>query len=492
MKEKKLIDLYKKQLAQSSEKAPEGLWDDIARELDENQLISRYKEELAGSAEKAPAGLWDDIAKEMDENQLISQYKEEVAQSAEKAPVGLWDDISRKMDLDEVWEGVATGLDEDNKKRKGVFWWFNRGVAAAIAILLVSTLSVWFFNNLSSPEADLAVTEGMETERTMPANEGQAEESAEVTLPVKQPEFTITIAGRSTRDEAIQETENTAIAALQEQDDAYEDENILQSLLQENITAQGITAFDPLVASTASLSTMGQPSLQGMSSYDSTEEESKYNLNLPQTDTDNSVLALGFTTAMKNTWLFNHETFRGFDPGSGSKTNVQIYPDVAVSLRYLLSDRWKIESSFSFSSGAGQSYEQFIYGRYSQREIALNYFHAEVLTGFNHSKRWVVRSHAISHTTSVGLYYGMLNAANESIAGKKEDISSLYRKDDYGIVTGHNLNIPVFGNLIFSPGMYITWGLPNIYQGEYTLPSLKKTHNRSVELRLSLYYNFSR
>ncbi len=396
------------------------------------------------------------------------------------------------MDLDEVWEGVATGLDEDNKKRKGGFGWFNRGVAAAIAFLLVSTLSVWFFNNLSSPEADLVVTEGMETERTMPANEGQAEESKEVTLPVKQPEFSITIAGRSTRDEAMQETEKTAIAALQQQDDVYEDENILQSLLQESVTAQGIATFDPLVSSTASLSTTGQPSLQEMSSYVSTKEESEYTLNLPPAGADNSVLGLGFTTAMKNTWLFNHETFRGFDPASGSKTNVQIYPDVAVSLSYLLSERWKLESSFSFSSGAGQSYEQYIYGRYSQREIALNYFHAELRTGYHHRKRWVVRSNAISHSTSVGLYYGLLNAANESIAGKKEDISSLYRKNDFGFVTGHNLNFPLTSNLVFSPGMYITWGLPNIYQGEYTLPSLKKTHNRSVELRFSLYYNFSR
>jgi hypothetical protein len=119
MKEKKLIDLLQKQLAQSSEKAPEGLWDDIAREMDEKaQLISTI-------------------------------YKEELAQSAEIAPAGLWDDISRKMDIDEVWEGVATGLDEE--KRKGGFWWFNRGVAAAIAILLIGTLSVWFIEQSLFP-----------------------------------------------------------------------------------------------------------------------------------------------------------------------------------------------------------------------------------------------------------------------------------------------------------------------------------------------------
>jgi hypothetical protein len=74
----------------------------------------------------------------------------------------------------------------------------------------------------------------------------------------------------------------------------------------------------------------------------------------------------------------------------------------------------------SFSSSAGQSYEQYIYGRYSQREIALNYFHAEVLAGFNHRKRWIVRSNAISHSTSLGFYYAMLNTARENIAGEKQ------------------------------------------------------------------------
>jgi hypothetical protein len=53
MNEKKLTDLYKKQLAQSAEKAPEGLWDDIAGKMDELQLISAYNEQLTESSEKA-------------------------------------------------------------------------------------------------------------------------------------------------------------------------------------------------------------------------------------------------------------------------------------------------------------------------------------------------------------------------------------------------------------------------------------------------------
>jgi hypothetical protein len=180
--------------------------------MNEKKLIDLYKKQLAQSQEKAPEGLWEDIAHEMDENQLVSQYKEELAQSPEKAPAGLWDDIARKMDIDEVWEGVATGLEEE--KRSGAFWWLNRGVAAAIAILLISTMSVWFVSNLSTPEGEFAETE---TEVTVPANDGPPEESTDTPIPIRQPEFTIAITGKNGQDESNQEIEKTTIASLQEQ-----------------------------------------------------------------------------------------------------------------------------------------------------------------------------------------------------------------------------------------------------------------------------------
>jgi hypothetical protein len=329
-----------------------------------------------------------------------------------------------------------------------------------------------------------------QTELPAPAPEDKTGQSTEA--PARQPEFTIAITGGIAEDETMQEVEKTAIVALEEQNTSFQEESTHPSYLPESTLGYGTAALSPLNTATAFLALGDRPSLQQMPSYSYLEGKREYNLGLIETDAGTSVLALGFTTAMKNTWLFNHETFQGFEPGSGSTTRMQIYPDVAVNLRYLMSERWKMESSLSFSSSAGQSYEQYIYGRYSQREIALKYFHVELLAGYNHRKRWVVRSNTISHSSSMGIYYGVLNGANESIAGKKEDISMLYRKNDYGIVTGHNLNIPIFGNLLFSPGINITWGLPNIYQGQYTLPSLKRTHNRSIELRFSLYYNFSR
>ncbi len=458
MKKKNLTDLYKKQLAESAEKAPEGLWDDIARELD-------Y----------------------LEDEQLITQYKKELHQSPEKAPAGLWADISRKMDIDEVWGGIAAGLDQQTKKSG--LWWIGRAIAAAIAILLVSTLSVWLINNFSGTVPGLAETnsETRAPEQDLPPQKFDSVNPVDFATP---PVRVAASADNKTKNDNEDATQITQ-ASLEEANQLPEAGNASDGILPNTLFAVQTESSYTMQGNPAMVTTSLPPAPSVIIPKQDLITTSNPIIHSTQ-DGNTAIFALGFTTAMKNTWLFNHETFKGFDPASGSKTHVKIYPDIAVGFRYFFPGKWSIESNFSFSSNAGQSYQQYIYGRFSQREIILNYFHAEILAGYNHRKRWIIGSGSISHSSSAGFYYGILNAANESIAGEKEDVSPLYRKDDYGFVAGHNLHIAVAGNLVFSPGLYFTWGIPNIYQGEHILPSLKRTHNSSVELRLSLHYNFSR
>lgn len=454
MKEKNLIDLYRKQLAESAEKAPEGLWEEIAHAMDADS-----------------------------EQMLIQQYQEQVAHSSEKAPEGLWDSMARKMDIDEVWEGIAAGLVEE--RRKG-FIWFDRRIAAAIAFLLISSLSVWFISNLFFPRVEIADTETeiikidelIDSQEPAPDTPGQA----------TSPEFTIAII-ESNDDTIKPELNTTALVILEDQQGELFDDRMAGEIFHENLYEEQIISIDPIEFRGGILIEGGLPSLaEYVPGHSNAAIASDYNFDRMVSNDSPGIFALGITTSMKNTWLFNNETFQGFNPSSGTTTHLQIYPDIAVNLRYRASDRWELESSLSFSSNTGQNYEQYIYGRYSQRSISLNYFHGEVLTNYQHRYRWVIRSQAISHSTAFGLYYARLNTATETIAGVKQDISDLYLNNDYGLIVGHNLNIPIAGRLMFSPGLHITWGLPNIYQGEYVLPSLKRTHNRSIEFRLSLYY----
>lgn len=486
MDERKLIDLYNYQMAQSAEKAPKGLWDHIAQKLDDIQLISHYKDELARSEEKAPSDLWNEIVTEMDEVQLISFYKEELDQAAEKAPVDLWDDIERKMDIDEIWDKVAEGLNRE--KRKGGYWWFSLGMAAAIIMLFVSVWSGWFVGSVISPKAEFAIDE---QGRASSIIENEPRESSPTISSYKRFDYDVPLTNRSETRDAIHETTERVNTFLKNEAVADKGVSKFHSGISYSTLASTSYVNNPLSVSSVSLLTTTQPILQKTVFPLLQDERMEINLSQPVNYGGGSLLALGFTSALKNTWLFNHETFQGFNPSSGSRTHLQVYPNVAVSLQYLLAERWRLESSLSFSSSAGQSYEQYMYGQYSQRKITLNYFHAEVLAGYKHRFHGVGLSNAFFHSTSVGFYYGMLNAANESIGGEKVDVSSIYRKNDYGIVAGHNVNIPIWGRLLFAPGLYITWGMPNIYQGEHTLPSLKRTHNRTVEVRFSIHYSIA-
>jgi hypothetical protein len=461
VKAKSLIDLYRKQLAQSPRKAPEGLWEDIAGKMDA-----------------------------MDEQQLIQLYTSQVGQSSEKAPEGLWENIARKMDIDEVWGNVAAGLEK--RGRAGRYRWLASRVAAAAAFLLMATLSVWIANNWLSPKAELA---DAETETIDPGTSADPREPATgISGEAPAPEIRIAASGRNEDVRTTgSEEEKAVLASFPEQDKTAGGESILLETTPDGFFLENLLPAQPAGGFGAMLEMGGMPTIvekTPLHLYASTEASSDFGDIV--SGEDPGVLSLGVSTAMKNTWLFNHETFQGFSPGSGIATQMQIYPDIAINLRYRASHKWALQSNMSFSSNAGQRYEQFIFGRYSQRSIALNYFHGEVLAGYRHNQRWVVRTRTIFHSTTLGFYYGRLNAASETIAGEREDVSALYRKEDYGLIAGHNLDIPLSGRMMFSPGLYITWGLPNIYKGAYTLPALKRTHNRSIELRLSLYYNLTR
>ncbi len=461
MKEKSLIDLYREQLAQSAGKAPEGLWEDIAGKMDA-----------------------------LDEQQLIQQYKTQIAQSSEKAPEGLWDSIAREMDIDEVWGNVAAGLDKGEKG--GGYRRLAFRVAAAVAFLLIATFSVWIVSNGPKPKAGFA---DADTEITDPGSLAGTQEQA-AGIAGQTPAPGISIADSGSKDERPvmgSGEEKPTLASLPEQDRKAGGESISREASPDGLFAGILPAAQAVEGFGAVLDRVGIPTIaERMPWLPLSETESGDGFDEILSGNDPGVFALGLTAAVKNTWLFNHETFQGFNPGSGIATQMQVYPDIAINLRYRASHNWVVESSISFSSNAGQRYEQFVFGRYSQRSIALNYLHGELIAGYRHNKKWLLQNQAVYHSTALGFYYGRLNAAIETIAGEKEDVSALYRKEDFGFIAGHSLGIPLSGRMLFSPGLYITWGLPNIYKGEYTLPSIKKTHNRSLELRLSLYYNLTR
>ena len=91
----------------------------------------------------------------------------------------------------------------------------------------------------------------------------------------------------------------------------------------------------------------------------------------------------------------------------------------------------------------------------------------------------------------MGMYIANLKSATEVIAGEEFDVSNNYKNLDYGIILGQNVDIELPGNITFSPGLRVTWGLLNIHKQLPDSPEFMwRSLNRSFELRFALFYNF--
>jgi len=513
MSENEFIKRYKEQLKNRSEKAPEGLWDHIARNLDE-ELVSRYQQELDLNRVPAPEGVWDHIARNLDEElisryqqeldlnrvpapegiwenlersldaPLITNYRIELEANQEKAPADLWDKIDKNLDIDEVWHRVTYALDA-YKNRSSV--WFNVARAAAV-IGIVSTLGIgaWFaIERLQQPH--LAIRE---VQQDQVPNQQEGRENR---LP----------------DDGIV-------------DDSMEPQRILPGIAlvdpQINISPPILTSEEPQQGTSfpdnASLNritpmqaSLGYhharhlqkelPVLAGLPVRELPDELFK-DVQPPQIAwdvmmADSRKLSFGFSAGIKNTWLFSNETFLGLAGYNGHRTQISIFPDFAFALRYRFRPQWGVEAGFSSSSTVGQSFYQYIHGRFSRREIALNYIQGEILANYMSKRSWILGQNTIRLNSTIGLYFSGLNNAFESIEGERFNVTRNYRNLDYGLILGQNIDIELSGNFTLSPGLRLTWGLPNIHERVPEKPEFMwRTLNRSLEFRVAVLYRLHR
>jgi hypothetical protein len=203
--------------------------------------------------------------------------------------------------------------------------------------------------------------------------------------------------------------------------------------------------------------------------------------------------SLGITTAIKNTWLINNETFEGFDRLNHNRTDLKFYPDIGINMHYQHTQRWGLETGLFFSSSTGQTYRQYIHGKYTHRSISLNYLQFELMASHTTGNRLFQNTGSVRLKSMLGLYTSVMNSATEIIENDQFDVKPLYAGLDYGLVLGQYLQWQPARRIVFSPGVHVKWGLTDIYQGETNLPlNFSNTYNRSIEFRLNVYYTLGR
>jgi len=504
-----LIKRYKEQLAKSSEKAPEGLWDNIARSLDAD-LISHYQNELNQNSLHAPEGIWDNIERQLDsgiiqayneqlaENQssapegiweniersldapLLDSYKTNLEANSVKAPIDLWDNIEKKLDVDEVWHRVTAAL--ATQKNRSSLWFYAARAAAVVGIVSTLGIGAWFaFERLQQPQ--LATHDANQNQ--LPAVQNNQEISlddagldADILLPqANLPELAFVDQPTMALSEQEVEEQPSQMPV------SFETPTFLrlmsrQSSLDYNHAQKLQLAFAQKASQPVRLLPEG---LQQENQYPQFAWDGAF--------ADSRNVSFGFTAGIKNTWLFNNETLLGLEGYNGHRTQVSIIPDLAFTMRYRFRPQWEIEAGFSFSSNVGQSYYQFIHGRFSRKDIALNYIHGEILANYLSKRSWMLGQNTLRLNSTIGLYFAGLNNAFETIEGERFDITRNYQNMDYGLILGQNIDIELPGNFTFSPGFRLTWGLPNIHTRMPAIPEFMwRTLNRSLEFRVAVLY----
>lgn len=431
--------------------------------MDEKELIEQYRNQVENSSAQAPQGLWDDIANQLDIDEV-------------------WTGVSNQLDIDDVWEGVSAELDSDRRSRS--IWVYVSWAASVALLATMGVVAYWL--TISSPLVQpSAITSVPRVEVVKPVSSSPAGSGNENSI------ANPTAQHNAVRSSKTAIGEPLASHKPKEINDTHPQDSPIVADVQgnEQVTAtSALGTIAPKQADVHKLAVDGTTmTLGGLMAYapivDPVMEEAP---------SRRRSFSVGATSAIKNTWLFGSETMEGLDRSSLTKSDVKIYPDFGFNVRYGFSPRWSAESSLFFKSRTGQSYKEYIYGRYSSKDIALYYTQVELVAKYSSSKRWL-KSNSYGFTSSLGMFYSNLTSASETIAGESKSVDHRYSSSDYGFVLGQDVEVMLTSRIVLSPGLRLKWGLPNIYAGEANIPSsLKRTHNRSLEFRFTVYYNIIR
>jgi hypothetical protein len=416
----------------------------------------------------------------MTEKELIELYRRQMAEKKASAPEGLWTEISRKLKVEEAWDNIAATLEKDTQK-KG-FWYFGLRAAAIAALISFGVLSVWLLN---PGDSETRLAEETHTTPAPPAG-SESTDPAENLLP-------------STGETQSRATELAEYPQpLTEPEDITEHQQIFSFEEQYLPALAGIP--DPIQPQTLQPEENGnlalEPFLKRPLQIDWDDVNLSEGIVTPAFSkgiTPPGSFSLGITTAIKNTWLINHETFEGFDRLNHNRTDLKFYPDIGINLHYQHTHRWGLETGMFFSSSTGQTYRQYIHGKFTHRSISLNYLQWELMASHTTGNRIYQNTGSLRLKSMLGFYASVMNSATEIIENDQFDVKPLYSGLDYGLVLGQYLQWQPVRRVVFTPGVHVKWGLTDIYKGGNELPlHFGNTYNRSIEFRLNVYYNLGR
>jgi hypothetical protein len=366
----------------------------------------------------------------------------------------VWNEIQDELDFIETWDNISARLDEFKPQRGRVIpMFYLKMIAAAAAILLLLFFPVRYLVERADHPAVVSELSGV-TEET----EG-----------ITSDELTLLEAAKTEEVEVVH-----GIAPLAPPASIIVDKSLPSYSSNDELALSKMQSLPPdasvlLTSSDATLSNL---------------KETDFNIS-PEHDQypgfSVRVVEVGLVYGYKNTWLLNHETRNGLNPGKLGNTLPTFHQDIGGSSSLMVNNRHLIGLEFLWKSEAGQKYQQYINASYVERNILLDYLKLQAFYIWEHD--------GFPGQAIFGGYVGRLTAAEELVDKTRLNVGDSYSNLDFGLLAGYQLNFALKNRFMVKPGLRVSYNLVNIFEGNDITPSYyKRTNNLSASFNISLSY----
>ena len=420
----------------------------------------------------------------------------------------LWENISEELDIDEVWERLATGLDSVMPVLPR-----RRLIRISIPALVMIVLII-----ITVKDVDHFLQPVRYEQETVTVIDGQVAEG-NINNKVDYPESEKPV---GTEILSVSRKSDSNIKEVTAEEETNTGLNETTNSVPGNVAdkdasdSSALKASTPLFSKTGfSYDNYGIPGIP-FSGYPENLNpglteiqdilQTGWNSGIPGSlylSNNRARYSAGLITTFKNTWLLSNETLEGFKSKSENTTEIVFYPDLGLSLIYMLNDKWGLQADAFLSSNTGQDYFEYYGGHYSRKKITLNYTTAVFSVKYRVIKNNnpVASINLLAGTSISVLHYAYLyytyekyyseNEIYRKSTSEPENIGLYYRKFDLGVRLGGELEFKLSNQLSLAPGTFVSVGIPNIFKGSEDIPGyLKRTRNGSAEIRLGIYYHF--
>lgn len=394
-------------------------------------------------------------------------YKERIESNTEAPPESVWEEVQNALDVDNVWDKVSNKLNHPSGMAKPGF----RIFAAVFLILIASAGMIILFSdpfsttdtgNITSINEQPVINKlpslsGKQTAlRTKTFYPAEISLRRQHTRPVSEE-----AKGYGERDAAIYPDGTTMMASLA----AIPITSLPVQMKASSIKHPYYISVDnEVINKNGQLAELLTPS----------ESPSRHNG------------YFGLSLQYANTWMRNNKTASGLKSSSLVDSRPSFGKSAGLIAGMPLGNRLEIKVALDVISEKRQSYHEYLHGQYVSTGIDMDYTKFALMAGYRIFQNK-------SHQLAAGMYGGYLNNATQYIDGEGVNHTRYYKKSDYGIVAGYEYTHHLGSNVHLGTGIYVNYGLNNVFSGSEHIPSyLNRTNLLSFNLGISLGYSISK